>query len=537
MTWRLHLLRIRPWLLFAVLPALLVALGSAAYTSRQPKQYTATSELYVQQTSSAATGTAVDIYASQALAATYARMVTNGPVLQAANLLLQKKYPGYSLAAHPITATAQISSQLMDISLTDTNPQRAVDALNALTASFIKYIHDIQVQRFAADQTSMQNQIASARKSISHVTAQLVAASGDPARQAGLKTALSAYETSYQSLLSQLEQFEVSRDAMVNSLSVSSPAAAYFAGPSPLHSALLYGFLALLILAGAVYLYFYLDDSLRGPEEVEAAAGAPLLGTVQHFDPGSEGGQLVTATRPRSPASEAYRMVRTNIQFANIDKPIRRLVITSATSSEGKSTTASNLARVFAESGQPVTLLDADLRRPSLHRVFELPTRQQGLTNMLVSPSLNGHGLQPTGLPGLNVVASGPLPPNPTDLLGSERMHRIMDHLQAESGMLIIDSPPVLSVADAVVLAAHADGVVLVVDPRRSKRRELVRTREAIEAVGGHIIGVVINGLSAGGSGYYYYYSNYYHYYGRYGDDLSNRAVIEPPPPAALPRD
>lgn len=535
MTWRSHLLRIRPWLVFALLPAILVAAGSAAFTSTEPRQFTADSELYVQQAANSGVGPSVDIYASQELAATYARMVTNGPVLQAANSLLQRTYPGYNIEARSVAAVSQMSSQLIDISLTDTNPKRAAYALNTLTITFIKYVRGIELQRFSSDQATIRAEITAARNNINHVTSQLVAASNYPARESALKGALSAYEASYQSLLSQLEQFDVSRDAMVNSLSISFPAQVHLTGPSPFRSAVLFGSLTFLLCGALVYLYFYLDDSLRRPEEVEEAAGAPVLGTVENFGPHREGEQLITVTKPRSAAAESYRMLRTNLQFANIDKPLRTLVVTSAAAAEGKSTTASNLARVFAESGQPVTLVDADLRRPSLHRIFELPTRQHGLTNMLISPALNGDIPQPGGHSGLSIVASGPLPPNPADLLGSERMHRVIEHLQSESRIVIVDSPPVLSAADAAVLATFTDGVLIVVNPRRCKRRELIRTRRAIEAVGGRIIGVMINGLTSS-SGYYYHYANHYHY----NDDFRYNPPtpsIERHPPTALRRE
>jgi capsular exopolysaccharide synthesis family protein len=210
--------------------------------------------------------------------------------------------------------------------------------------------------------------------------------------------------------------------------------------------------------------------------------------------------------------SEAYRVIRTNIQFTDVDRPPRSLVVTSASPGEGKSTTASNLANVFAQAGTHVSLVDGDLRRPSLHNIFAVK-REEGLTNMLVATgALNGRGPWQTVFPNLDLIASGPLPPRPADLLGSARMKDITDHLSAGSAMVIIDSPPVLAVTDAAVLSTVADGVILVVDTARSKRRDLRRAREAIEGVGGRILGIVINRLEKRGSGYYYHY--YQHHYG-----------------------
>jgi capsular exopolysaccharide synthesis family protein len=248
---------------------------------------------------------------------------------------------------------------------------------------------------------------------------------------------------------------------------------------------------------------------------------------VPRFSTRRKGGQLVTAREGRSPLAEAYRVIRTNLQFINIDNPPRAIVITSPAPMEGKSTTASNLANVFAEAGRRVTLVDADLRRPTLHRIFGVE-RQEGLTNALVgSQNFNGRWGQPTQQPNLTLIASGAVPPRPADLLGSERMKHIVMRLREHEDIVLLDAPPVIAVTDAAILSTITDGVVLVVDPSKSRRRDLRRTRDAIEAVGGKILGVVVNRLDRKASGYFYYY--YVHNYG-YVDSSDGPAPREERP-------
>ncbi|HEX6507140.1 MAG TPA: polysaccharide biosynthesis tyrosine autokinase, partial [Chloroflexota bacterium] len=445
---------------------------------------------------------------------------------QAADRAMAARYPGYRLEAHGLSsgqsgiAATQQNTQLMDVTVTDTNPVRAAAAADAAANAFIADITALQKARYAGGEQALTHQMDQAQANIQIVSQRIATYHGSATGLDNLKSELNAYTSIFQTLLSSQQQFNVNRNTAVKSVKLLSPAQVPTTptGPHPSRSALLYGFVALILCAGAVFVYDYFDDTARTPEEVEEIVGAPILGTVQQFASGNSG--LVTALKAHSPMAEAYRIIRTNIQYTDVDHPPHSIVVTSASPSEGKSTTAGNLAHVIAEAGRRVTLVDADLRRPSLHRMFGLK-RSDGLTHMLVmEDGLNGHGSQSTELPNLKLIASGPTPPRPADLLASERLREVISHLAHESDMVLIDSPPILAVTDAAIISTATDGVVLVVDPAKSKRRDLVRAREAIEAVGGRILGVVINRLTKQGSGYYYYY--YQHNYGykykyRYG--------------------
>lgn len=213
---------------------------------------------------------------------------------------------------------------------------------------------------------------------------------------------------------------------------------------------------------------------------------------------------LVTVANPRSAVSEAYRVLRTNIQFSSLDRRIRALLVTSTSPEEGKSTVLANLAVTFAEAGNRVVLVDADLRRPSLHKLFGL-SNQVGLTTAVLDEDGSLLPIQDTEVPNLRVLASGPLPPNPADLLSSQRMDRVTEALRAEADYLLYDSPPIVAVTDAAVLGRRLDGVLLVIDAGKTKRDHARRAKLLLEKVNAHLLGVVLNNAEFDSALYRYY--------------------------------
>lgn len=220
-------------------------------------------------------------------------------------------------------------------------------------------------------------------------------------------------------------------------------------------------------------------------------------------------GILVAETAPKSPAAEAYRTLRTNIRFAGLDRPCRTIVITSATPSEGKTTAAANFGVVCAQAGSRVCLVDGDLRNPSLHRVFGMDNHR-GLTTALLDGKTLADVAVPTRVPGLSVVVSGPLPSNRADLSASQRMRDLLENATHDFDLVLCDSPPVLSVSDALALSAQCDGVILVVRAGGVSTGVVRRAAEQIDAVKGRILGVLLNQVNMRRNGYY---AEYYHYY------------------------
>jgi len=214
--------------------------------------------------------------------------------------------------------------------------------------------------------------------------------------------------------------------------------------------------------------------------------------------------QLVTVTHPRSPVSEAYRQLRTNIQFYSLDHPIQTLLVTSPSPQDGKSTTVANLAVTFAETGRDVLAVDCDLRRPTLHRTFGV-SNEGGLTALIREERSLTEVMLSTDVPHLRVLPSGPLPPNPSELLGSQRMERVIEALRDAADVVLFDSPPTVSVTDAAILGAKMDGVLLVVSVGKTKRDHVVRAKQLLNRVNAKVLGVVLNNVKFDGSLYRYY--------------------------------
>ena len=215
--------------------------------------------------------------------------------------------------------------------------------------------------------------------------------------------------------------------------------------------------------------------------------------------------KLITIASPRSPISEAYRVLRTNLQFASVDTELRTLLVSSPGPEEGKSTTLANLGVTLAQAEKRVILVDCDLRRPALHTFFGVGN-ELGLTNLILSEeTLERPPLIQTAVPGLALLASGPLPPSPSDLLGSQRMERVIAALLDRADMLLFDAPPVMAATDATVLANKVDGVLLVVSAGQTKRETARRALERLQRVNAKIIGAVLNNVALDSSMQRYY--------------------------------
>ena len=212
---------------------------------------------------------------------------------------------------------------------------------------------------------------------------------------------------------------------------------------------------------------------------------------------------LITLTDPRSPVSEAYRTLRTNLSFSSLDEPIRTLVVTSPAPDEGKSTTIANLAVTMAQGGRKTILVDCDLRRPSLHTLFECQA-EPGLTNFLLEED-GQPALQQTQVEGLQLFSSGPLPPNPADLLGSQKMDKVIASLAQSADIVLFDAPPVIAVTDAAVLGAKVDGVLLVINAGKTRREHAERAKEMLERANVRIVGAAMTNAPKDSSigGYY----------------------------------
>jgi capsular exopolysaccharide synthesis family protein len=306
---------------------------------------------------------------------------------------------------------------------------------------------------------------------------------------------------------------------------------------------LIVGITFILALALGVCLAFfmeYLDDSIRSTEDIEnylqlpSVAVIPLLGVAKQRSllgkrnalvpasgPGSRGHEvLLTDLDKRSPTAEAYRHLRTSILLSTAGRPPKTLLVTSSVPSEGKTTTAANCAISLAQTGVSVLIIDADMRRPRVHSIFNM-SNDRGLSALLArepSQAEIAAAIQYDSVSGLNVLTAGPLPPNPAELIGSDQMLKLIAALMPNFAHIVIDSPPVAAFTDGVLIASMVEGVLLVVHSGKSSRKIVARARKLLVDVGARMIGVVLNKADISSHGDYYYNSYYSHYH--YGADV-----------------
>jgi protein-tyrosine kinase len=214
---------------------------------------------------------------------------------------------------------------------------------------------------------------------------------------------------------------------------------------------------------------------------------------------------LIAHHNSKSPIAEQYRTIRTNIQFASIDREVRTIMVTSSGPGEGKSTTAANLAVVMAQQGKRVLLVDADMRKPTVHYTFRA-NNTRGLTNVLTKQATLEEAAAPTEVDDLDVLASGPIPPNPAELIGSKAMDHMLETATTPYDAIIFDTPPVLAVTDAQIMANRCDGTILVVSSGKTENEAATQSKELLEKSKAKILGVVLNRKPQKKSNYHYYY-------------------------------
>jgi capsular exopolysaccharide synthesis family protein len=279
---------------------------------------------------------------------------------------------------------------------------------------------------------------------------------------------------------------------------------------------------------GLAFFIEYLDTSVKTIDDVERTFQAPVLGVI----PQNIG--LLLEEGSESKHAEAYRVLRTNLLFSRKDEKLNTIVVVSAGAGEGKSTTTINLATVFAQAGNRVLVVDSDLRRPTLHKLFKV-SNNLGLTNYLLKQNELPELVQTTPVPNLDFMASGRLPNSSMGILGSAQMKEMIADLKQRYDFVLFDSPPILGVSDASIMASEVDLVMQVIQYRRYPQLMTIRAKQMIEKVGGNFVGIVLNNINMSQDEGYYYYSGYYHdyYYSRNASEQD--AEAKPAPAAGVP--
>ena len=523
------------WVWLIVLGTVLGA--GAAYVSRRlttPVYAASTTLLINEAPSSGKTTDYTSILTSERLARTYSEMMTKGPVMEEVVTALGLDVKPEVLARR-VSVNLVRDTQLVVLQVEHEDPLTAKNLANTIPVKFAQKNAELQANRYADSKanltkeiTTLKDQITAKQDAINAVGTQKTAA--NDAEISRLNSELTQLRQSSAFLLQSYENIRLAEAQSTSNIVVVEEAQEPFSPvrPRTLQNTLLGAVVGLLLSMGIIFLIEYLDDRVRSPEQIDKVLKLPVVGLIARMTnvPAKGRAGLIAVREPRSPIVEAFRSLRTNIQFAGVDQPIRTLLVTSASPSEGKSTVAANLAVVMAQTGLKVVIIDCDLRRPTVHKQFDLPNHA-GLTDVMLQDPNQWNGvMQPTGVNNLSIVMSGSLPPNPSELLGSKRMQQFMAYLHKSCDIVIIDAPPLLPVTDALVLSSITDGVVMVIDYGGTRIGEALQGKTQLDQAGARILGVVMNKIPTGrrGYSYYYYYYNRDYYYDGDGSGKRRRS-------------
>ncbi len=600
------LLAAKRWVWLLLLGTILGAVGGYLFSSRQTPIYQASTRFVVLR----AAQTTYDYFSyldSQQLISTYAQLLSTESLLAQASQEL-----GFPVRKGQATAAQIDDTQFVQLTVKDTDPERAALIANGLVKVLIDQNEQLQSVRYISAEQNLQNRIDEAQQQISvlqtqiseissatvetqlqsvqtqiedlqdqittlnteiakidseHASDEEIARLSDyqaqldqltpvlslyqqiytnlvvlktPAQSetststqlSQLRTTLELYQQIYISSIGSLETLRLTRAQntpnVVQVETAVTPANPI--SPKPMQTALLAGGIGLLVTAGFGFLVEFLDDTIKTPDEVKEILELPVIGLIGELRKKSKDEKLgnYVAFHPRSPVSEAFRALRTNLEYSSVDEPLRSILVTSAGESEGKTTVATNLAIVLAQSGKRVLLMDSDMRRPNVHAQFSIHNRV-GLSDLVrgrltledvvrVLPEVNN----------LDIITSGGLPPNPAELLGSERMRNIIEEMKSIYDVIILDSPPML-VSDAQILSTRTDGVIFVIVPGNTHSVAAKRPLEELQRINANLLGVVMNRIPRNRD-YYYGGYNYYSPYSShdgYHQDSSLEEGIE----------
>lgn len=599
---RRFFLIIKQWILLILLCVIISGSIGFYLSSQQPPIFQASTKFMIYMNLSNSSSS-FDYFNNQSMISTLIELLTSKMVVQQAS-----KELGFQVSSGQASASMVEETGIINLSVTDSNPEEAASIANKLVDVLINQIEQLTSAQYLMVEQNLQNQVDQAEEkmmtiqqqidSLSDVTVQTniadvkaqvddlqlqitdlrnkfssinpvsateeekILMAGYQANLDLLEPILAYYQNLYTNLVvlgqplqdkdnsfTQLDQLQTSLDLYkqiyINSTSnletlrmtkaqnyisvikmeiaevPSTPIA-----PKPMTTALLSALVGLMIGASIVFLIEYLDDSIKTPEEVSDLTDLPVIGFVAYIKPPrsknaseKEKIQVIALTQPRSIVSESFRSLRTNLEFSSVDQPMKIVLVTSLNPSEGKTTIASNLAVVVSSSGKRTLLLDADMRHPSVHRFFNVPNRV-GLSDLLRGKlELEDVTTSVPAVPSLTIISSGSLPPNPAELLASNKMNQILADLKLRYDIIIIDSSPMV-VSDPQILANRVDGVLYVVRPGKTRGHRAAASIQQLRRVNARLIGVVFNQIKTKQDAYYgnYYYTHnpdktYQHYF------------------------
>ena len=508
------------WLWLILLGGIIAACAGFVISERLPRVYEASTTLIVGTVTTSADADYNTVLASQQLAKTYSTILTSRAVLEAAiaDLGLKESLTPEVLSKDVGAKTVR-DTQLITLTVSQKDPKLAALLADSIARQLLalspasrqgppgsvrSFVVE-QMKRLEMQITSLQRQLEDLENRQRDASPTLAGAL--TSQQADLQEQTRQAMSSYNSLLS---FYSVSSSNYVSIIEQAKPPLEP-SSPKVLLNTLLSALAGLVVTIGLALLFEYLDDTVKTSDQIARAVNLPFLALIPRVSHQNAGGRAPVPWDAKSLEAEAYRTLRTNIQFSILDKPTKTMVVTSANPGEGKTSTLANLAAAMAQAGIRVVVADADLRRPTIHEMFRLPNTR-GLTTLLLDETMRLEDvLRHSAIPNLHVLTTGPLPPNPADLLGSRRMEAVVVALKQRADIILLDSPPCLSLTDAAVPAGRADGTIIVAEWGSTRMDALIHETAILKQVGATILGVVLNKFRPSGhhSCNYYVYTYY----------------------------
>jgi non-specific protein-tyrosine kinase len=502
----LGILKRRKWIviLTTLVTVGVIALGSAI----QPPTYTAAAIVRVAQASSGSIAYADYMYADR-LTNTYVQILTSRPVLEEVARRLDLAISAGALARQ-MKVEALPNTELLRITVEDTDPARARGVADTLAALLVEQSQSLYLGGTKSAREILQEQLGVIQDNLEQDRGALETLlnnpGGDQKEIDALQTRIPLEEEVYANLLQQYEEARIAEASRANSVTIVEPAVQPTT-PSKPRMTLNIALGTLVGLVGGIglaFLFENLDATLHSTDDLDKVTRVPILGSIPRFrvPRGTPAGITLFGYDGRSPAAEAYRVLRSNLLSIGLGTSQKTLLITSAEPGAGKSMVLVSLAAALAQAGRKVIVVDGDFRHSSLHQVFGLPN-ELGLSDVLLDLSRIDAALQETKIQGVRALTSGPLPPDPAELLGLSKMQELIKEVAKEADVVLLDAPPILAVADAVVLAPIVDGVLLVAAQDQATGRGVQRALQQLDTVGAKALGVVFDKTDAADGDHY----------------------------------
>lgn len=407
-------------------------------------------------------------------------------------------------------------SNILTVTVEDPDPATAQKLANTLADEYTAWNKDLSDRQVSIARDQLYKKLKETEKNMVSIARKVDRAGGPSRVREDIRTQWGMATTLYGMLAEKYEQLRIVQASSGADAQMVAPAVrpTVPVRPNPVRNGVLGIVLGLALGVGFAFLFEYLDNTLKTKDDVDEFVKLPVLGQVPRSELMSAEGleySLVTATNPQSVDAEAFRMLRSNLHYLSVDKSLSSFIVTSASPEEGKTTVAGNLAVVFARAGKKTRVLSCDLRKPVLHKLFGMDNTV-GVTNVLCDKMPLSEAVRVDPKTGVEVVASGPIPPNPSELLGSRRMAEMIEQCKRECDVLILDAPPVIAVSDVLEMVPKTEGVLMVISADKTTREAAVHARGLLENVNANILGVVINNVRPEkGYGHYAYYGDGYH--------------------------